>query len=546
MQPIRYRQMAILLFAVLSICVSAQNDKKINVEDFTSFDEAKRNIEKIRLSAPDSALLMYEQLSEYYLAQKDTINAIFSMVEKAVVYGHQGHYQSAYDNLWKAVLLADEAEESHAKTITYVNLGRYAGFYKRKEEALKYYHSALNIGRKLIAEGKAGPSVLVNIYSPLVSTYREFDEFELAETYLDSAYLHFNMDKDSYILSYLKFEEALIKKNKGKYQETLEDLKQLRPWFEQNNPGYFVLLDTYIGDTYLALNDYEKAIAKYQNALKVATEYQSHIDFTPMIYERLSQVFLDKKDYQKAYDYLKQEERLNMQFFDSRSENNRSLLEIKDEFRLEKERQRQLIQKQRIAQLEQEEQLNFLENMLLFIAIIFVVFASVLYVNYLRKKHKVEKALIRKKRELEIKQAEELLELKNKELATSTLKLIEKDEVLSELKNKLSKTRGDVSAFDLKKIVRSINNSSTSNWDEFEKRFISVNKDFYKKLNTQFPKLSRGDQKLCSLIKLNLSSKEMAKLLGISVESVHTNRYRLRKKLGLTREMSLTEFVARL
>ena len=69
---------------------------------------------------------------------------------------------------------------------------------------------------------------------------------------------------------------------------------------------------------------------------------------------------------------------------------------------------------------------------------------------------------------------------------------------------------------------------------------------FYEQLNFKYPKLSRGDQKLCALVKLNLSSKEMAKLLGISIESVHTNRYRLRKKLGLTREVSLTEFVAKL
>ncbi|MEM8524111.1 MAG: hypothetical protein AAGG68_05695, partial [Bacteroidota bacterium] len=126
------------------------------------------------------------------------------------------------------------------------------------------------------------------------------------------------------------------------------------------------------------------------------------------------------------------------------------------------------------------------------------------------------------------------------------LKLIEKDELLATLKEKLSKGNGDLKASELKKIVRSISHSNAQNWEDFEARFISVNKNFYEKLTAQYPKLSRGDQKLCALVKLNLSSKEMAKLLGISIESVHTNRYRLRKKLGLTREVSLTEFVAKL
>ena len=73
-----------------------------------------------------------------------------------------------------------------------------------------------------------------------------------------------------------------------------------------------------------------------------------------------------------------------------------------------------------------------------------------------------------------------------------------------------------------------------------------VAEDFYKRLRERFPKLTQGDQKLCALIKLNFSSKDMAKLIGISVDSVHTTRYRLRKKLKLPREVSLGEFIGQL
>ena len=268
-------------------------------------------------------------------------------------------------------------------------------------------------------------------------------------------------------------------------------------------------------------------------------------------------MYFKKGDYQNAFLSLKKEQELDAQYFDSRSENNKSLLEIKDEFRLEKDKQRQLIQEQRIAALEHVERVNFLQNIILLVTIFFLVFASFLYFKYIGKKHKIEKTLIRKKRELELQQAEELhalevqkanelLELKNKELATSSLKLIEKDEILASLKKKLSQTKGNIKASELKRIVRTISHSSSQNWEDFEARFVDINRDFYQKLNLNFPKLSRGDQKLCALIKLNMSSKEMAKLLGISVESVHTNRYRLRKKLGLSREMSLTEFMAKL
>ena len=130
-------------------------------------------------------------------------------------------------------------------------------------------------------------------------------------------------------------------------------------------------------------------------------------------------------------------------------------------------------------------------------------------------------------------------------MAASALKLIEKDENLSLLKNKIKEADGNVDVRELKKIVKSISISNDRNWEEFETRFVAVNESFYQRLQEKFPKLTQRDLKLCALIKLNFSSKEMAKLLGISIESAHTSRYRLRKKLNLSRDVNLTEFIAK-
>ena len=275
-------------------------------------------------------------------------------------------------------------------------------------------------------------------------------------------------------------------------------------------------------------------------------KYKSHIDFSPIIYERLAKLYVSQANYNKGFAALEKAKELNLNFFDSRSPNNRSLLEIKDQFRVEKEAQKQLLQKNRMAELEHEEKVNLLENIIMGGAIVLLLLAGSFIISNLRKKHKLEQEILRKKKELEVQQANELLELKNRELAASSLKLIEKDEILSNLKDRLSNGQGELNAHEVKKLVRTISHSNEQNWEEFETRFLSVNRDFYKKLNARYPKLSRGDQKLCALVKLNLSSKEMSKLMGISVESVHTNRYRLRKKLGLNRDVSLTEFVAKL
>ena len=527
------------------ILLSANVKNIDNSISFETFGKLLKEVQLIRLENPDSAIHLCQLSYEYFLEKKDTFSAVNSLTTMAIIYGHKAQYQSVYDNLWKALLLADQAKDDEAKILVYINLGRYYSFYKRKEKAIEYFQMALHLKKNLVEIGLAKKAALVPCYYAICSTYRELGDTLNARIYLDSAYLHLSPSgrDTSY---YIKVESTFLNNRAGKHQEALDSLFAIQPWFEQNSPGFQVLLFTYCGDFYLSMGDELNGEKYYKKALAVAKTYNSHLDFVPTIYERLAKLYLDKKDYQNAYASLQQEKELNLQFFDSRSTNNKSLLEIKDNFQEEKEKQKQLVQEQRLAKFEHEERVAFLKNILLMVTLIFLVFAGTIYFYYVRNKHRAEKQLIRKKQELEVRQANELLELKNKELATSTLKLIEKDEILATLKGKLSQGNGDIKATELKKIVRTISHSNTQNWEEFEARFISVNKDFYQKLNSGYPKLSRGDQKLCALVKLNLSSKEMAKLLGISIESVHTNRYRLRKKLKLSREVSLTEFVATL
>jgi len=503
-------------------------------------------IAQTRTIEPDSAILLYQQSYDYYLAQEDTLAVVNTLVEKAITYGHTAQYQSAYDNLWQALLLADLANNDEAKVKVYTQLGRYYSFYKREQKAITYLQQALNLGKVLQAQGRFNKIDMGLCYYALCSTYRELNDINTAKVYLDSCYQYCDQTGQDNAKFYLAYEKANIQRVEGKYQEALNTFADIQPWFTENSPSFNVLLCTSVGDVYKDLKDLQKAESYYQKALTVSKEYNSHLDFVPTIHERLSTLYSEKGDFQNAFASLQTVQVLDKQFFDSRSKNNASLLEIKDEYRATKEQQEKLLQEQRVAQLEQEERLTLLQITLLLVTIGFLLFAGMLAFKYVRNKHSIEKALIRKKRELEIQQANELLELKNRELAASSLKLIEKDEILSTLKDRLSEGKGDMKEGELKKIVRSISHSNAQNWEEFEMRFISVNKEFFKKLNKKFPKLTRGDLKLCSLIKLNLTSKEMAKLLGISQESVHTNRYRLRKKLALTKDVSLTEFVASL
>jgi len=127
------------------------------------------------------------------------------------------------------------------------------------------------------------------------------------------------------------------------------------------------------------------------------------------------------------------------------------------------------------------------------------------------------------------------LELKQKELVSQALRLAQKNEAISKLKEKLMDEFRDNPSEGLKRSIQSIENqiSIEKDWESFRISFESVYEDFFDKLKKGFPELTSRELQLCSLLRLNMSIKKMSSLLGISEEGVKKARYRIRKKLGL-------------
>lgn len=130
---------------------------------------------------------------------------------------------------------------------------------------------------------------------------------------------------------------------------------------------------------------------------------------------------------------------------------------------------------------------------------------------------------------------------KNRELAASTMSLIKKNEFLTNIKERLE----DGEHPRVRSVIRTIDKeiSEEDNWKFFKKAFSNADKDFFKKMKAQHPELTSNDLKLCAYLRLNLSSKEIAPLLNISVKSVEIKRYRLRKKMDLDRDTNLTDYI---
>ncbi len=135
---------------------------------------------------------------------------------------------------------------------------------------------------------------------------------------------------------------------------------------------------------------------------------------------------------------------------------------------------------------------------------------------------------------------------KNKELADATMHLVERNDALAKVKDELQKLYKNTSNnHDVKKAIQLLNDVEKNNdsWDQFASHFDEVNNDFLKKLKAKYPQLSNTDLKVCAYLQLNLSTKEIAQLINISVRGVEISRYRLRKKLQIPTEQTLNDFL---
>lgn len=175
------------------------------------------------------------------------------------------------------------------------------------------------------------------------------------------------------------------------------------------------------------------------------------------------------------------------------------------------------------------------------------------------QKKQYEAETSEKKREIkELKNQQLQYELRHKsqELASSTMNLIRKNEMLLDIVDNISKVTTELKSHTdatviitrLSRLERNIkqNIENDNNWKRFEENFDLVYENYLKRLGELYPNLNTSDKRLCAYLKMDLSSKDIAPLLNMSVRSIEMSRYRLRKKMGLDRDTNLSEFLQRM
>ncbi|MFK7973033.1 MAG: triple tyrosine motif-containing protein [Bacteroidia bacterium] len=171
--------------------------------------------------------------------------------------------------------------------------------------------------------------------------------------------------------------------------------------------------------------------------------------------------------------------------------------------------------------------------------------------RYEELEQKVGATIEKSKEEVERLETEKIqvqLEHKKRELVSSTMHLMKKNETIIELADNLTtimnQAQDDSIKLRLGKLIRVLRQEGVQDdsWEQIMYHFSELHKGFFDKLKQDYPALTPKDLRLSAYMKMNLTSKEIATLMNLSVRGIEASRYRLRKKLNLDSEVNLNEF----
>ncbi|MBI1288050.1 MAG: tetratricopeptide repeat protein [Flavobacteriales bacterium] len=296
-----------------------------------------------------------------------------------------------------------------------------------------------------------------------------------------------------------------------------------------------------IGHCFAKLGDKDEALRYFELALEKGVQNGQMRDVVRS-YENIIRIHSKEENYRAAFDM--QTKLLALKDSLNTAERNEAINELEVRYGTEtKEQEIQLLQQEKTIVANRWLTLA----MGLFLAIIF----GILFIDNQKRKHRQETQLLVAQdelRRLELKNMADQLGHNQKKLALYTENLIKKNELVGQLENRLKETVETAISEPSqgKKIMddfSSVRILTEDDWNEFKELFDGVHRGLLDRLLETYNGLTLADQRLFLLMKLNLSTIQIANILGVSPDSIKKGRYRLKKKLSLENEMSLQDFV---
>ncbi len=487
---------------------------------------------KFAASEYDETLVLIDKNIDIQTTQKvvDSSRLASSFYLKGYTYMQKGDYKIALTETLNALRIFEKLVEPARKADAISLLGEIEYNLGNIDKSLEYDKKSLAIYRALNDKFYEAETMLT-----IADTYIEIKEYDTALPYLNKALPLAREIQSPSIETMVLGALGDIATEKGDYYKAISYIKESTKISKKaNRPS--ILGENWLSTSlyYSKLNQPTIALAYLDSTIQNARS-TGNKELLKRAYFDGSLLHKGLKNYQQAYSHHVDFHTISDSILNT--EKSEQIEALRAKFDTEKKEQEIALQEQEITVLEQEASIGNLQRLLLGIALLL----SLIGFYAIRQKLK------RKKLEKEKVDAE--LEFKKKELTTHALHLARKNETLENLKTTAQalKEKENTSG-GYNQLIRTINFDlqDDNNWKNFSRYFEEVHKDFNSNVKQKYPEVTPNELRLLALLKMNLSSKEIASILNISGEGIKKARYRLRKKLDITTEDSLQDLVLNL
>jgi len=503
------------------------------------------------------ALKMSEQ-------QKDTSEIATNLSNLGISYKMLGHFDRAIDCFLRTLELDQLTGNNEHMSINYNAIGMVYHAWGKNDKALEFLEMALEHDLKNGDESKISIRL-----SNLSKIYLSIEKYQDAISLLEKA-LEIDRRQNQPAKVAIRLQGlGLCYQAMGDYPKALSYFNESLLIYQGINLEYKIAgLKIQIGKLYLETGNIGKAEMAFIEGLELAQKNKlrpEEIDAANSLYS----LYKNQRNFGDALRYFELYKSIQDSVFTVESARQINEFEVKYETEKMDKANQLLIKENELRRRRQQTATGVIAALVLLSFTLLWAFVlkrksllqsrelfakeselSALKVKAVEKQNNHLQELLFAEEEIKRLQAK-TLEQKNAELTSASMLIANKNEIFERLKKLAEQIKCEITGEmneKVKEIITEIDRQTDveSQWEQFRTRFESVHKSFFDKLHKNDGALTQNDLQLCAYIKLNLNTKEIARLMNISPESVNTSRYRLRKKLNLPPEVTLDDFVHKL
>lgn len=541
-------------------------------------------------SVTDSASYYYNKALSIYTELNDIKMESVILSNIAILYYEQGDYLKAMFKTEESLRKSSEIADMHGIAVSLQLLGNIHYYMGNFDEAQKYHLQSVQkleeLGDEIrYADGlvylasnyhalKKYRKALKNLEDAIEIYRQKNDRFFQCQALNNTGYIYMEIGKNDSAKIYLNqgIELAteignnnavllgnnslgIIAKNEGNF-ELAESNFQLafKLAVKHNDQLRLSLIYRNLGDIYTLQNQFNKAIPSYDSAIAIAERIGAKSSLKNA-YKSISDNWAKQGNYKQSLEYYKLFTAMKDSILDK--DKTTKIEELEARYRKAEDEKEIAIQKSQISILSKDLELQRIRQIVIFSGLILFIIGAILFILHLRNRMKKNRLFREQERlieqeklkiaQLERDNYEKELTFKNNELTSHALQIAQKNELLDKLRHTIReielKSATDQKQFrDLRFMING-NAQTDKDWENFNKHFEQVHQNFYSKLKSHQQELTGNDLRLSAMLRMNLSTKEVAAILSISPESVKKARYRLKKKLQLEEEKDLHSFM---